>query len=139
MNGRKYAFIRLIFYALYLGIVNVSESSAQYTTDTIGRCAFGLDCNALSDPNSEFRRTEVDIFTPTRKMIIQNYIRLMGFGWLLDVLRTRGLPDHIYDFFGNLIETSMEQHRTGENTRTDFVSLLVKLKDDEDLNNQENS
>lgn len=129
----------IILCMLHLGIVDVSESAAQYTTDTIGRCAFGLDFNALSNPNSEFRRVGRDIFTPTRRTILFNSLRLTGFGWLLDVFRVRSFGDHIYDFFDNLLETSMERHRTGQNTRNDFVSLLVKLKDDENQSNQENS
>ncbi|VVC25724.1 Hypothetical protein CINCED_3A014569 [Cinara cedri] len=116
------------------GVVDVNEASAQFTTDTIGRCAFGLECNALSNPDSEFRRTGRDIFIPTRRSAILNFIRLVDFGWLLDVFRLCDLPDHIYEFFGNVLETTMEQHKTGQNNRNDFISLLVKLKDDEQVN-----
>lgn len=112
----------------------MSEASAQFTTDTIGRCAFGLDCNALSNPDSEFRRTGRDIFIPTRRSVILNFIRLVEFGWLLDVFRVRGMPDRIYQFFDNVLDTAMEQHKTGKNNRNDFVALLVKLKDDDKLN-----
>lgn len=118
-------------YIYFIGVVNVSEASAQFTTDTIGRCAFGLDCNTLADSDSEFRRTGRDILTPSRKQAILNFIRLVGLGHLLDLLRIRGLSSHIYDFFDNLLETTMEQHETGENTRNDFVALLVKLKESE--------
>lgn len=112
----------------------MSEASAQFTTDTIGRCAFGLDCNALSNPDSEFRRTGRDIFTPTRRSVVLNFIRLADFGWLLDVFRVRGMPDRIYQFFDNVLDTAMEQHKTGKNNRNDFIALLVKLKDDDKLN-----
>jgi len=111
----------------------VSEASAQFTTDTIGCCAFGLDCNTLSDPDSEFRRTGRDIFMPRLRSTLLNFIRLLGFGQLLDVFRIRGMPGNIYDFFDNLLETTMEQHKNGENTRNDFIALLVKLKDEEKL------
>lgn len=116
------------------GIVDVSEASAQLTTDTIGRCAFGLDCNSLSDPNSEFRRAGRDIFKTTWKIVISDFIRSVGLGQLLDLFRVRGLPDHIYDFFDNLLETTIQQHESGENTRKDFISILVKLRNDETQN-----
>nr|QPZ88879.1 cytochrome P450 CYP6DA1 [Rhopalosiphum padi]UOW66127.1 cytochrome P450 6A13 [Rhopalosiphum padi] len=119
------------------GIVDVSEASAQFTTDTIGRCAFGLDCNTLSNPDSEFRRTGQAIFAPRLRSTLLNLIRLFGFGRLLDVFRIRGMPSNIYDFFDNLLETTMEQHKHGKNSRNDFIALLVKLKEEEKLKENE--
>jgi len=117
----------------------VSEASAQFTTDTIGRCAFGLDCNTLSNPDSEFRRTGREIFMPRLRSTLLNLTRLLGFGWLLDVFRIRGMPSNIYDFFDDLLETTMEQHKQGENVRNDFIALLVKLKEEEKLKENEQS
>lgn len=120
----------------FSGIVDVSEASAQFTTDTIGRCAFGLDCNALSDSDSEFRRTGRDVFAPTRRSAILNFIRLVDLGWILDLFRIRGMPDHIYDFFDAILEATMNQHETEENKRNDFIALLVKIKADEKQNEE---
>lgn len=119
------------------GIVDVSEAAAQFTTDTIGRCAFGLDCNTLSNPDSEFRRTGREIFMPRLRSTLLNLTRLLGFGRLLDVFRIRGMPSNIYDFFDDLLETTMEQHRHGKNSRNDFIALLVKLKEEEKLKENE--
>lgn len=124
---------------LFTGIVDISEASAQYTTDTIGRCAFGLEFNSLTDPSSDFRRTGRDILMPTRRSAALNVIRLLGLGRILDLFRIRGMPDHIYDFFDNLLQTTLEQHKSGENTRNDFIALLVKLQDEEQLENNEKS
>lgn len=117
----------------------MNEAAAQYTTDTIGVCAFGLDCKTLSNPNSEFRRTGRDIFTPSRRSAILNFIRLIGLGHLLDVFRIRGMSAHIYDFFDSLLESTMNQHKSGENTRKDFIALLVKLQEQEKLNEKQKS
>lgn len=46
------------------------------------------------------------------------------------------MPGNIYDFFDNLLETTMEQHKYGENARNDFIALLVKLKEEEKLKEQ---
>lgn len=120
----------------FTGVVDISESSAQFTTDTIGCCAFGLDCNALADPDSEFRRVGRDVFTSTRKTAILGFLRLVDLGWLIDIFRIRGLPDRVYDFFDYLLESTMKQHETGENKRNDFVALLVKLKTDQKENDE---
>lgn len=113
----------------------MSEIAAKFTTDTIGRCAFGLDCNTLSDPDSEFRRAGRDSLKPTTRTVILNFIRIVGLGRLLDVFRVRGMPNHVYDFFFGLLKGTMKQRETEKNIRNDFVALLVKLRDEESLKN----
>lgn len=87
----------------------------------------------MTDPNSEFRRAGRDVFTITFRTTLQNFIRLLGLGRLLDIFRARRLPNHIYDFIDNLVETTMEQHKKGASNRKDFISLLVKIKDEDNL------
>lgn len=109
----------------------MNDTSAKFTTDTIGRCAFGLEFNALSDPDSDFMRTGRAVFTPSFRTKMITIIRVVGIGRILDWFRIRGMSDFVYDFFDNLLDTTMKQHESGEIARNDFVSLLVKIKDEE--------
>jgi hypothetical protein len=42
--------------------VDVAETMYRYTTDVIASCAFGINGNALKDPNAEFRMFLRNIF-----------------------------------------------------------------------------
>lgn len=122
------------------GVVNVNEAAARFTTDTIGRCAFGLDCNALSDQDSEYRRAGLSALTATRRTVALNLVRLTGLGWLLDVFRVSTANEHVCRFFDGLFQDAVRQHGTGEAARrNDFIALLVKLKRDEDQTDPEES
>lgn len=40
----------------------IKEYVAQYTTDVIASCAFGVQANSLNDPESDFRRNGRQVF-----------------------------------------------------------------------------
>lgn len=118
----------------------MNEVAARFTTDTIGRCAFGLDCNALSDRDSEYRRAGRAVMTATRRSVVLTLVRLTGLGWLLDVFRVSTANEHICRFFDGLFRDAVRQHETGEAARrNDFIALLVKLRRDEDQIDPEQS
>lgn len=119
---------------MYSGIINITEISSNYTIDTIGRCAFGLNCNSLFDSDSEFRRAGLAVFKPTLRSSVCNFIRLIDLGCILDFFKLRNMPDHVYEFYLNLFQNTLELRETEKDDRNDFVSILIKLRNEEKTN-----
>lgn len=58
------------------GDVHVSEWLARFSTDIIGNCAFGVDCNCLKDPHAVFREMGKQIFDKPKISIIQRLMMM---------------------------------------------------------------
>jgi len=122
-------------FCTYIGIVNVTDISSKFTIDTIGRCAFGINCNTLFDSNTEFQRAGQAVFIPTLKSSVLNFMRLIDLGWLVDLFRLRSMPDLVYEFYLNLFQDTLELRKTEKEDRNDFISILIKLRNDEKTSN----
>lgn len=108
--------------------VEVSEWLARYTTDVIGNIAFGLDCNCLENPETEFRKYGRKIFAINSPFdaikwlfvnSFQNFSRTMGF--MLN-------PKDSADFFLKVFRETIEYREESKVERNDFVQLLLQMK-----------
>ncbi|XP_071578424.1 cytochrome P450 6A1-like isoform X2 [Temnothorax nylanderi] len=107
--------------------VECHELTAKYTTDVIGSCVFGIEMNALSDEDSEFRKMGRKIFEPTWTNILQIRLRLM-FPRLYE-LSAYVLPQsEVTKFFTRVVVETMDYRETNNITRNDFVDMLRELK-----------
>ncbi|XP_053963684.1 cytochrome P450 6a8-like [Anastrepha ludens] len=116
--------------ALMQGI-EVRDLLARFTTDVIGSCAFGLDCNSLHEPDTQFRVMGKKIFGERRHGRI-----VFGFAQAYPELsRKLGIkmtPDDISEFFQKVVhDTAAHREKEGVQ-RNDFMNLLLELKKQED-------
>nr|AAA69818.1 cytochrome P450 [Musca domestica] len=106
-------------------VVEVRDLCARFTTDVIGNVAFGLDCNSLEDPNTEFRlkgdRTFSDV-NPFWDMLASHFPKL--FTWLDYKVAT---PELI-SFYSNIVCRTVEYREKNGVRRNDFLDLLIELK-----------
>lgn len=55
-------------------VMKVKDVCARFTTDVIGSCAFGIDCNSFKDPNAEFRVIGMKVFSHNPFMRLKKFI-----------------------------------------------------------------
>lgn len=110
-------------------IIECRELTAKYTTDVIGTCAFGIEMNALSDEDSEFRKMGRQVFTPTWRNIIRMRITQAA-PWVWDVLWYIGVnpASEVSKFFKRVITETMSYRDSNNIVRHDFVDMLRELK-----------
>ncbi|XP_050445489.1 cytochrome P450 6a2-like [Cataglyphis hispanica] len=107
--------------------VECRELTAKYTTDVIGTCAFGIEMNALSDEDSEFRIMGRMVFMPTWENILR--ARLKQFlPWLCDILSYIIPHTKVNKFFIRIVTETMAYRDENNIVRHDFIDTLRELK-----------
>jgi len=107
--------------------VECRELTAKYTTDVIGSCAFGIEINALSNEDNEFRIMGRKIFNPSKTHMLRIKIR-ESFPRLYNMLGNL-LPEiEAIKFFTRIIVETINYRETNNICRNDFVDTLLELK-----------
>ncbi|XP_072756838.1 cytochrome P450 6a2-like isoform X2 [Anoplolepis gracilipes] len=107
--------------------IECCELTAKYTTDVIGTCVFGIEINALSDKDNEFRRIGKKMFMPSWKNILQLRLK-QSLPWLCDILSYILPQMEIIEFFTRLVVETMKYRDTNNTVRHDFIDTLRELK-----------
>lgn len=107
--------------------VEIRDLLGRFTTDIIGTCAFGIECNSLKDPETKFRKMakiavdEPSFTFPTR-------ILMATFPKILKLLRIKRNRDEVTDFFMNIVRETIEYRAKNAIRRNDFMDSLIDLK-----------
>lgn len=107
--------------------IECRELTAKYTTDVIGTCAFGIEMNALSDEDSEFRKMGREIFTPRWYKSLKNIIR-EAMPWLYNILGYILPQTKVTKFFIRLTMDNINYREKNNIFRQDFIDTLRELK-----------
>lgn len=117
-------------------VVDVKDLVSRYTVDVIGKCAFGIECNSLKNPQAEFRQ---HIKKFTKEMQKESIMRVLALNYPT-VARKLGItltPKYIANFFMNTVKDTVDYRENNNVERNDFMNLLIALKNngDEDEGN----
>ncbi|KAK9745082.1 Cytochrome P450 [Popillia japonica] len=108
--------------------VDIKEILACYTTDIIGSCAFGLECDSFKDPNAEFRRNGREALTVTFSDLLMRFLTFWAPS-LPKYLPIKYLRSDIEKFFITAVKQILYYRRTNKVKRNDFIQLFIELQD----------
>lgn len=110
--------------------IEMKDILARFTTDVIGTCAFGIECNSLQDPDAQFRRMGRKIFSVAKGRLLK-LITAQQFRSLARMLGITLIDKDVSDFFIGAVRDTIKYREENKIERNDFMSLLMKLKNDE--------
>lgn len=106
-------------------VQDVKDLSARFTTDVIGSCAFGIECNSLKDPDNEFRKYGRMAFQ--LKIGILTRALMMLFPAAAKIFRLKVFQEDMTEFFMRIVRETVEYRQTNKIKRNDFMNSLIEL------------
>lgn len=116
-------------------IIGAKDLLARFTTDIIGSCAFGLDCNSLKDPNTDFRKYGQRFLD---KVLSNTLLLVFGFiaPSLLTAFNVTVSDKKCSEFFLKVLNDTIEYREKNEVHRKDFMDLFIRLKNNENIQDE---
>uniref|UniRef100_A0A1L8E424 Putative cytochrome n=1 Tax=Nyssomyia neivai TaxID=330878 RepID=A0A1L8E424_9DIPT len=108
------------------GEVEIKDILSRFTTDVIGNCAFGIECNSLKDPNAEFRKIGKRVFEFSPIEFIRIFFLAM-FQNVGRVLKMSVNKPEVSAFFLRLLKETTEYREKNNVKRNDFLDLLMQI------------
>jgi cytochrome P450 family 6 len=108
-------------------IIEINDILARYSTDVIGTCAFGIQCNCLKNPDAEFRKWGKKVFDPRIKQRLTTLLQLL-YPSLVSTLKLSVIPKDVSNYFGKMVKETVEYREKNKVERNDFMQLMIQLK-----------
>ncbi|GJQ81527.1 Cyp6a9 [Trypoxylus dichotomus] len=112
--------------------IEIKDILARFTTDVIGSCAFGIECNSLRNSQAEFRVMGNRAFVHTRGDFIRNAV-ICASPALAKKLGLSVFPSEVSRFFKSAVQDTIAFREKYDVTRNDFLQLLIKMLQGESL------
>nr|XP_033329019.1 cytochrome P450 6A1-like [Megalopta genalis] len=107
--------------------IECREVAARFTTDVIGSCAFGINVNALSNEESEFRRMGKKVFSTslwdTLRFTFREFLPKLYF-----FIMSLQPYSHLTSFFVRVVSDTIKYREENNVIRPDFVNMLIELR-----------
>lgn len=101
--------------------------SASFTTNIIASCAFGIECNALQEPNSPFVKKGQKVIKADKLKQIKDLF-YTSFPNLARALHLRFNDLDVIHFYYDVVTKTVNYREKNNLTRNDFLQLLLNIK-----------
>ncbi|CAG9819596.1 unnamed protein product [Phaedon cochleariae] len=108
--------------------IDIKDVVSRFTTDVIGSVAFGIDCNSLEDPDSEFRQFGRKIFQLNFVRRIKGLIAMALPRQILVMVGYKQTSPDIEEFFMKAVKDTVRYRESNNIYRKDFMQLMLQLK-----------
>jgi cytochrome P450 family 6 len=109
--------------------IDVREAMARFALDVIGKCAFGLQFNTLSESDNLYREVGKTLNEGGLKNSFRMLLQFINPN-LLKLFGMKMTSDEVEHFFFNLLHGAEEVRRKEPEHRGDFLQLMLDLKDE---------
>jgi cytochrome P450 family 6 len=104
------------------GQVEIKDILSRFTTDVIGKTAFGIECNSLENPQTDFYKYGLKAFGKTnfvKRLLTSKYPNLAR------KLHITSSDKEISNFYRDVIEQTINYREKNKVQRNDFINLLM--------------
>lgn len=107
----------------------IKQLTSRFTTDVIGNCAFGIECNSLKEPkNNAYSLVNEKAFRrPMWKIVVLHLAQ--SFPEMARRLRVQSTSKELNEFYSNMVRATLENRRKDPGTRNDFMNTLLQMHD----------
>ncbi|XP_031353129.1 probable cytochrome P450 6a13 isoform X2 [Photinus pyralis] len=112
--------------------VDIKDVLARFTTDVIGSCAFGLECNSFKSEDAAFCEHGRRIFAPRSKIDTLKIAFALSQPKLANKLGVVLLPRESSSFFFNVVKDTVKYRRRNNIQRKDMLQIVMDLQESDD-------
>uniref|UniRef100_A0A182PYV6 Uncharacterized protein n=1 Tax=Anopheles epiroticus TaxID=199890 RepID=A0A182PYV6_9DIPT len=106
--------------------IDIKDLLARFMTDVIGTCAFGIECNSLETPDSQFRVMGKRMINLPKLKSLKVFFAMM-FRKRAQALGIRYNDKDVSDFFMNVVRDTIRYRKENGVRRDDFMQLLIDM------------
>ncbi|ALC45485.1 Cyp28a5 [Drosophila busckii] len=119
--------------------LNAKDLSLAFTTETVTDCALGLSAQSLTDHPTPIMEQAKNIFDQSWAFVI-NFGLLSIFPSLKRYKKVRFIPQHVEQFFVNLMQSAIDARKSEQSQqvqRVDFLDYILQLANKKQLNTRQ--